>query len=166
MIFAKYGAVALVVLVAAILLYIRLAPMDPAQWHTDPHKAAKSAKPNDYLVRAFGQTPDGDRVAGLYNLPFTTLCFHLQATALQEPRTTVLAGSCDLGFITLVQRSRLMGYPDAISIMADRVGEDMSTVAIYSRSRFGEADFGVNKARVDRWLASIAPDLASPQPTS
>ena len=162
------GIVAATLLAFAIgmVIAIRVLPMAVTRWHIDPHKAAKSGLPNDYLLRGFGEPPDGDAVAGVYDLPFTNLCFLLQSTALQDPRTTLLAGDCDLGFITLVQRSKLMGYPDAISIMTEMRDEDTSTVTIYSRSRYGNSDFGVNKARVLRWLEDAAPFLAEPQPTT
>ncbi|MFN7193418.1 MAG: DUF1499 domain-containing protein [Rhodospirillales bacterium] len=29
-------------------------------------------------------------------------------------------------------------------------------MALYSRSRFGESDFGVNRARLERWLEKLA----------
>jgi len=43
-----------------------------------------------------------------------------------------------------------MGFPDYTTItMAD---EDL---LIYARLRFGRSDFGVNGARVDRWIKAL-----------
>jgi uncharacterized protein (DUF1499 family) len=34
-------------------------------------------------------------------------------------------------------------------------GQDASTLALYSRSQVGSSDFGVNKRRLERWVARI-----------
>jgi uncharacterized protein (DUF1499 family) len=54
-----------------------------------------------------------------------------------------------------VQRSAVFGFPDTIVVrFLDQPG-GTSTVAIYSRSQLGQRDMGVNKARVERWLAKL-----------
>ena len=53
-----------------------------------------------------------------------------------------------------VQRSRVIGFPDAISVSARPDGKG-SRLSIWSRSRYGQYDFGVNRARVERWLAAL-----------
>ena len=35
--------------------------------------------------------------------------------------------------------------------------DNSSTLAVYSRSRFGYGDRGVNKGRIKRWLAAFSP---------
>jgi len=49
-----------------------------------------------------------------------------------------------------------MRYPDTIDIEVLSAGTNQSTVAIYSRSLVGSLDFGVNRKRVERWLAALA----------
>jgi uncharacterized protein (DUF1499 family) len=34
--------------------------------------------------------------------------------------------------------------------------DGQATLAIYSRSLIGHGDFGVNRARIERWLAALA----------
>jgi len=46
-----------------------------------------------------------------------------------------------------------MNAPSTVEI---RVGDDRSTVAVYSRSRVGYSYLGVNRKRAERWLAGIA----------
>lgn len=154
--------------VAAMLLFIRFAAMDPKRWHIDPERPIRSGKPNDFHLTAFAAYPVGDQMAGVYDLPFESLCNILQDVALAEPRTIRIAGDEMLGHITLVQRSALMGYPDAITIMTYPIDHSddhpTSSVAIYSRSRYGNSDRGINRARVQRWLAEAAPFRAEPQP--
>ena len=54
-----------------------------------------------------------------------------------------------------VQRSALMRYPDTIVVrFFDRPG-GRSTLALYSRSQLGSGDMGVNRTRLERWLAKL-----------
>ncbi|WP_339644204.1 DUF1499 domain-containing protein [Jannaschia helgolandensis] len=131
------------------LTYVRIAPTDPAVWHVDPTKAIRSGKPNDYLV-----ADGGDRPAIVSDVPPADLLSRIDAVAMAEVGVTRLAGSPDEGLITYVQRSRVIGFPDAISVSARPDGMD-SRLSIWSRSRYGQYDFGVNRARVERWLAAL-----------
>ena len=54
-----------------------------------------------------------------------------------------------------IQYTRLMRFPDTIDVQVLPVGDNQSTLAIYSRSLVGRNDFGVNRARVERWLAAL-----------
>jgi len=56
--------------------------------------------------------------------------------------------------LRFVARSNLMRYPDTVSVRV-LPAEGGSTLAIYSRSQIGRSDFGVNKARIERWLERI-----------
>ncbi|MGB3764761.1 MAG: DUF1499 domain-containing protein, partial [Ornithinimicrobium sp.] len=69
-----------------------------------------------------------------------------------DPRVRVLAGSAADGFVTYVQRSALMGYPDYVSVRFVGVDAEHSTLAIFSRARYGSSDMGVNEKRVRRWM--------------
>ena len=46
-----------------------------------------------------------------------------------------------------------MRYPDTIDI--EVFAAEGATLAIYSRSLVGSGDFGVNLARIERWLAAL-----------
>lgn len=54
-----------------------------------------------------------------------------------------------------VQRTKIMRFPDTVNVRFIDLGEGRSTVALYSRSQLGEGDFGVNRARIERWLAKL-----------
>ena len=58
------------------------------------------------------------------------------------------------GGARFVQYTRLMRYPDTIDVEVIPAGEN-STLALYSRSLVGRKDFGVNRARLKRWLAAL-----------
>ena len=139
---------ALLAIAALGLAYIRLAPMDPGTWHANPERGTRTGKPNDYLLG-----PGGDREALTSDLPPAELAARIDTVAMAEPRTNRLAGDPASGHVTYVQRSRAMGFPDAISVRTVPDG-DGSRLMVWSRSRYGQSDLGVNAARVWRWLAA------------
>jgi len=54
-----------------------------------------------------------------------------------------------------IQRSALLGFPDTIVVRVLPAGPGRSTLALYSRSQIGAGDLGVNRARIERWLALL-----------
>ncbi len=137
--------VALVVVGAA--FYFRSVSMPPADWHIDPSTATPPTTPN-YALRVGSDAPV------VVASPADTAAA-LDAIARAEGALRI-AGDLGDGFATYVQRTRLMGYPDAISIRLSAEG-DGTRIDIFSRSRFGHSDWGVNRARVARWIAAVAP---------
>ena len=141
--------------VAVTAVAMRLLPDDPAIWHVDPLAAARTGAPNDYLVAPAGAAAaEPDRVSDTYAIPPAELMARLDAVALAEPRTDRIAGGPGELSATYVQRSRLFGFPDYVSVRAVEAPGG-STLAVWSRSRFGHSDLGVNRARVVRWLAAL-----------
>ena len=131
----KWTIIGLVALVAAFALYVRLAPSDPARWHKAPPDLplGDSAGLNSFVA-----VREGDRAI------LERLIQFVEAT----PRTERLAGSVDERLITFITRTRLWGFPDYTTIRLE--GE---TLTVYGRARFGKGDMGVNRARVEGWLA-------------
>lgn len=117
------------------LAYVRLAPSDPNRWHIEP-RVTEDKTLNNAALRRLTVGSGGLR--------------RMDTLISSEPRTYRLAGSVEDGMVTYVTRSRTMGYPDYTTMM--QVGEDL---LIYARSRFGRKDFGVNAARVDRWIDAL-----------
>ena len=140
-----YLLIALGLLLAGILVWVRVAPSDPAVWHVDPVAAPDPATPN------WARLPAGEITA-----PTGTLAPRIARVMAAEPRMTLLAGAPESGWTTWVQRSRLMGYPDYISVRVLPAGAGQETVAVLSRSRFGQSDLGVNAARLARLRAALA----------
>lgn len=69
-------------------------------------------------------------------------------------RTTLVAGTAS-GEIRLVQYSKWLGFPDTISVQTYPLNANSSTLAVYSRSQVGESDLGVNRRRIEAWLAAL-----------
>jgi uncharacterized protein (DUF1499 family) len=125
----------IVVLVLGFGLYVRLAPSDPAKWH-QPLKGAEDKDFKSGALRIINGGVD----------TFEALDAIIRAT----PRTVVLAGSAAEGQVTYITRSALWGFPDYTTLELRKNG-----VAIVGRSRFGRSDIGVNKARIETWLAAL-----------
>src|SRR5262245_25705851 len=97
-----------------------------------------------------------DLEPGTFAMPTAALRARAADIALAQPRTGLLHGGppCD-GPDRYVQYSSIMRFPDTIDVEILPVGDDKSTIAIYSRSLLGSYDFGVNRARIARWLAAL-----------
>jgi uncharacterized protein (DUF1499 family) len=76
----------------------------------------------------------------------------VKAAAIATPRTRLLAGSVDDGLMTFQTRSQFWGFPDHTTVA---VTGDL--LVINGRLRFGRSDFGVNKTRIEGWLAALGP---------
>lgn len=72
-----------------------------------------------------------------------------------EPRITAVASDDTEMIDRYIQRSALMHYPDTIVVKFFDLPEGRSTIALYSRSQLGHGDMGVNRARIERWLAKL-----------
>jgi hypothetical protein len=121
--------------------YVRLAPDVVARWHQPlegmPTAAGIVTEPGG--ARAL--VPMADGRAGMAQLA---------AVAEASPRVRLLAGSVEEGRMTWVARSALWGFPDYVTAEAGPKG-----LAVWSRLRFGRSDLGVNRARLEDWLARL-----------
>ncbi|MGP6085924.1 DUF1499 domain-containing protein [Antarctobacter jejuensis] len=126
----------LILLAIGGLAWIRLAPSDPAVWHVDPQVTADQDLAAGVRRRISGAGEDG--------------FVRLHTIILSTPRTDVLAGGPDEGQATYVTRSKWMGFPDYTTVRAE--GE---VLELWARARFGTSDMGVNRKRVEGWLAEL-----------
>jgi uncharacterized protein (DUF1499 family) len=83
----------------------------------------------------------------------------LRRVALAEPRTTLVAEDRNARQLFFVQKSKTFRFPDFVSVEAVPVAAGQTALAIYSRAKYGIRDFGVNRARVERWLAALKSEL-------
>ncbi|MEO1103299.1 MAG: DUF1499 domain-containing protein [Pseudomonadota bacterium] len=148
-------ALVIAVVAVALLVAIRTLPSDPAEWHADPLAAQDPGEGGVLLV-----PPD----APVFAVQPEELAKAFDGVATAAPRTKRLAGSPEEGFTTYIVRSEWMGFPDYVSVRT-LPADGGSTVAVFSRLRFGSSDLGVNTARLDDWLAALksAVPEATPQ---
>jgi uncharacterized protein (DUF1499 family) len=54
-----------------------------------------------------------------------------------------------------IQHSLVFRFPDIVTVEFVPLGPNRSSIALYSRSRYGEYDFAKNRKRVERWLVLL-----------
>ena len=64
-----------------------------------------------------------------------------------------------------IQHSPIFRFPDIVTVEFVALGPERSSVAVYSRSRYGGYDFGTNRKRVERWLFQLQ-EVAHPAVSS
>ncbi|MCC5969863.1 MAG: DUF1499 domain-containing protein [Pararhodobacter sp.] len=131
----------ILLLALGLALYIRFAPSDPARWHGDPESIPDP------------RTPNFARLVLDIALPGDTVHGRITAQARREGAVP-LAG--DPALMTWVARTRLMKFPDYVTIRLDETAQGTRVTAL-SRSRFGHGDHGVNAARLQRWIGRMVP---------
>ncbi len=97
-----------------------------------------------------------DLTPPVYAVPAQQLRTAFATMIASEPRVVRVASDDAAMTERYVQRTEWLGFPDTIAVrFLDRPNET-STLALYSRSKFGEGDLGVNRARIERWLAKLS----------
>lgn len=69
----------------------------------------------------------------------------------------IVRAAADLGprRYAYIQHSPVFRFPDMVTVEFVPLGPDRSSLALYSRSRYGEYDFAKNRKRVERWLVLL-----------
>lgn len=129
---------------------------NPVEYHVDP-LVVKSVDARDQYLAAPPELSAAvpSRESEWFDATPQDVMIAFDAVVMKAPRTKLAAGSPSGMWATYVQRSRLMRFPDYISVAAVGRPEGGATVAVFSQSVYGKGDFGVNKARVDRWLSQL-----------
>jgi len=114
-------------------------------------------RPNQYLLCPPGlcESAKADGEAPSFAEAPAALRARFRQMALAQPRVALVRSDDALMQDDYVQRSRLMGFPDTITVRFLPTADGGSTLAVYSRAHYGISDRGVNKARVTAWLAAL-----------
>jgi len=115
---------------------------------------AFSGKPNQYLI-----TPEGfpcaakaHRQSPVFNASVEELEEALLQIIAGQPRTEIEKNN---GQTKVIQRSALFRFPDTAIIQVVDMSDGKASAAIFSTAKYGRRDFGVNKKRVDGWMAAL-----------
>ena len=117
-------------------------------------------KPNQFLVAPEGycQNAKPHLESKVYEVAVEVLHEAFRNVAISQPRVTVTETRSD--GLQFVQKSKLIGFPDFIDVQFLSMATRQSTLLIYSRSKYGRSDLGVNAKRIRAWLAELDVELA------
>jgi hypothetical protein len=88
-------------------------------------------------------------------LPWERLREYWKEVISGEKRVETVAADPENRRFVYIQRSPTFRFPDIITVEFVQLGSDRSSIAIFSRSRYGRYDFAKNRKRVVRWLAVL-----------
>lgn len=125
----------------------------PAQM--DMAAITRPASPNTALAAPQGFSPAPDIVTRSYSVPPERLFAAMQKVAAAQERVFAHASFPAALQAHYVARSWLMNFPDLVTVQVTEQGG----LILWSRSIYGESDLGVNKARLERWLAALDAEL-------
>jgi hypothetical protein len=127
---------------------------------------SRSATGNDALSCPTGLcgTARVDGAAPVFAVPAPALLQAVRAFLAAQPDLVRVASDDAAMQDRYVARTARMRFPDTINVRVVPVGEGRSTLALYSRSQIGRKDFGVNKARLDGWLAGLGRSVPGVSP--
>ena len=123
----------------------------------DFSKIVPPKKPNWFLALPPGSegAVKGKGESPLFPVEVRRLKKSLEKLIGDEPRVTILKRSEDGGRYELIARTAILRFPNKVSIEIIELGEQSSSVAIFSRSVYGYSDFGANRKRVNDWLRRL-----------
>lgn len=92
--------------------------------------------------------------------------FHASIDLVRDAWLEILRGEARVsdirqsdGQIEAIQRTPLVGFPDWITAQPVDLGNGQASICVFSRSKFGFRDLGVNEKRGLNWLAQLAAKL-------
>ncbi|HAH09839.1 MAG TPA: hypothetical protein DCL48_07035 [Alphaproteobacteria bacterium] len=130
-----------------------------ARSRTDLRAIVLPRTPNCFLL-----APDGFCVSAKPHMvapnllaPAAEIWERLQRAVAQEPRVTVHDQDRQTFYLDFTQVSLVFRFPDRVTfqLLPAPGNAQQSTLAAYSRSKYGRSDLGVNKARVMRLLQRL-----------
>ena len=152
------GLLLLILLVAIAGLFFLAADIDRP---IDFKSRLLTDRPNQYLACPEGFCADEpNEIVPVFDVPAATLLAAWDKAVASEPRVTMVPQQ-SASRRSFIQRSSLLRYPDRITAEAVPMGEGKSSIAIYSQSRYGYSDAGVNAARVKRLLSRMRAGLGN-----
>lgn len=94
-------------------------------------------------------------ISPVFALPYDRLQKFWTEVLGGEPRIVSASADPAMRRFVYIQHSPTFRFPDVITVEFVPLGPDRSSLAIYSRSRYGEHDLGKNRKRVEKWLVLL-----------
>ena len=130
---------------------------------TDFSRLRLRANRKQSLIAPAGHTADAPhRRAPIFAMPVYKLASDFRLHALEQPGVLLKEVSIDGRKLELAHRTGLLRITTWISAQFLPLDDNRSTLAVYSRTRYGSRT--TNRQRIDSWLAAlgIAEEEAAP----
>jgi uncharacterized protein (DUF1499 family) len=124
----------------------------------DTARIERPTSPNTALAAPADFAPAPDITTQAYAVPPDRLFAAIRAVALAQPRVYEQAVFAAERQVHYVARSDWLNFPDLITVQVTPQGG----LIVWSRSVYGESDLGVNRKRVQTWLAALDGALNAP----
>jgi uncharacterized protein (DUF1499 family) len=121
----------------------------------DMMRIERPTTPNTFLAGPTDMNPRPDAAIAPFTVPAAELFAKARALFDDLARTYVAAEFPAQRQVHYVVRSKLMNYPDLVTVQVNDAEAGRSTLAIWSRSVYGRSDFGVNRQRTEAWIAAL-----------
>jgi uncharacterized protein (DUF1499 family) len=115
----------------------------------------RPASPNTALAAPTGADSAPDIVTPAFPVPASRLYDAVIAVAADQPGIFLVAAYPAERQVHFVARSAWLNFPDLITVQIGEAGSEASTLVLYSRSVYGYSDLGVNRRRLNTWLAAV-----------
>lgn len=151
-----------IIMTLIILLFIFLTTLCVFRYTIVPYTIKNHTQSIDFNHIKFPTSPNfyySPAKNGVFNVSMPILKAHWDSLIKEQPRVKELRSIKNGDQRTYVQLSNFWHFPDFIDVKFIPLSSHRSSLAIYSRSRFGYGDFGVNKRRVKHWLLLLKKSL-------
>ena len=91
----------------------------------------------------------------VFDAPWERLRNYWAEVISGEKRMTPVQADPDLRRYVYIQHSPTFRFPDILTVEFVSLSPHHSSIAVYSRSRYGEYDFGKNRKRVEKLLVLL-----------
>lgn len=91
----------------------------------------------------------------VFDLPWDRLHGYWMEMITGQRHVVKVATNLDRQRLVYIQHSPLFRFPDIVTVEFVPLGPDRSSIAVYSRSRYGKFDFAKNRKRVEKWLVLL-----------
>ena len=111
---------------------------------------------NAFLACPLGYCAATPGVASpVFAMPAERLARLWLAMMAETPRLAILDARPEQRRLVVIQHTPLLRFPDIVTVEFVALAPEQSSVAVYSKSRYGRGDFGANRRRVLAWLGQI-----------
>lgn len=91
----------------------------------------------------------------VFDMPWDRLHRYWNEVMAGQPRVVTAMADEDARRFVYIHHSAVFRFPDIITVEFIPLGPNSSSIAIFSRSRYGKYDFAKNRKRVERWLVLL-----------